>query len=103
MIHLIQKFLQYDRETPLYPDFSIESRGRRIVREISGMRNGDAAFLVFFRKIFCQPYRGMGSARSYSSSGCKNPNKLASILIPIFQRILIAAFLSNRQTDYRHG
>ena len=52
MIHLIQKFLQYDGETPLYPDFSIESRRRRIVREISGMRNGDAAFLVFFHEKY---------------------------------------------------
>jgi len=60
MIHLIQKFLQYDSETPLYPDFSIESRGTRIVREISGMRNGDAAFLVFFHEKYLPITLGKG-------------------------------------------
>jgi len=63
MIHLIQKFLQYDRETPLYPDFSIESRGTRIVREISGMRNGNAAFLVFFQEKYLPISFGKGQCK----------------------------------------
>jgi len=74
------------RESPLYPDFSIESRGMAILREIWGLRNGNAAILGFFRKNICSPHREKGSAGSCFGFGCKNPDKPASIPAPAFPR-----------------
>ena len=50
-------------ERLLYPDLSIESRGRAILREFGPIRNENAAFFGFFRDDVGPIHRGRGQLR----------------------------------------
>ena len=50
-------------EIPLYPDYSIESRGMAILREIRRLCNGNAVILVFLGEILAH-HLGEGAAQA---------------------------------------